>query len=115
MGKKKDNVNHPEHYTRGGIECIDAIEASMEPAQFLGYLKGNALKYLWRYEDKGGIEDLEKCQWYVKKLKKKEKKLRKEAQEAMADLFSDVLMSATFGNIFEYCDSCEDKEESNEG
>lgn len=63
-----DLVNHPPHYTRGDIECIDAIKASMGTREFIGYLKGNALKYLWRYEDKGGAQDLEKCQWYLNKL-----------------------------------------------
>ena len=65
---KNDTVNHPSHYTQGDIECIDAIKASMPISEFIGYLKGNALKYLWRYEGKGGVEDLRKCAWYLQKL-----------------------------------------------
>lgn len=66
-----DNVNHPEHYTQGGIECIDAIKASMTREEFVGYLKGNCLKYLWRYRNKGKVqEDLKKAQWYLDKLVK---------------------------------------------
>lgn len=66
-----DNVNHPEHYTQGGIECIDAIKASMTREEFVGYLKGNCLKYLWRYRNKGKAqEDLKKAQWYLDKLVK---------------------------------------------
>lgn len=77
MNIKNDPVNHPSHYTQGDIECIDAIEASMSLEAFCGYLKGNAQKYLWRYENKGKlIEDLQKAQWYISKLidtrKKKE-------------------------------------------
>lgn len=64
----KDEINHPAHYTQGGIECIDAIEASMTPDQFEGYLKGNVQKYLWRYEIKGGLKDLEKAMWYLDRL-----------------------------------------------
>ncbi len=64
----EDLVNHPSHYTKGDIECIDAIKASMDEKEFIGYLKGNALKYLWRYEDKGGVQDLFKCLWYLNKL-----------------------------------------------
>jgi len=68
----KDTVNHPSHYTKGSIECISAIEASMTPEAFRGYLKGNCLKYIWRYENKGWIESLEKAQvylgWLIKKL-----------------------------------------------
>ena len=63
-----DAVNHPYHYTRGGIECLEAIKASMEPCAFIGYLKGNIIKYLWRYEDKNGIEDLKKARFYLKRL-----------------------------------------------
>lgn len=68
-GKEVDNVNHPSHYTQGDIECIDAIRASMSVEAFVGYLKGNVLKYLWRYESKGKpVEDLEKACWYMGRL-----------------------------------------------
>ena len=64
-----DMVNHPPHYTSGDIECIDAIEASMTPEAFAGYLKGNVMKYLWRYRFKGNeSQDLHKAQWYLNKL-----------------------------------------------
>ena len=63
-----DLVNHPPHYTQGGIECLDAIKASMSREQFLGYLKGNEMKYVWRYEHKGGIEDLKKANFYLTRL-----------------------------------------------
>lgn len=64
-----DLVNNPSHYTQGDIECIDAIRASMSTSEFLGYLKGNVQKYLWRYGQKENpIQDLEKAQWYLKKL-----------------------------------------------
>jgi hypothetical protein len=61
-------INNPEHYTAGAIECIDAIAASMSQPEFEGYLKGNCLKYLWRYRKKGGIESLYKCAWYMDRL-----------------------------------------------
>ena len=44
----------PDHY-KGEIECIAAIKASMSHQQYLGYLKGNAMKYLWRYDRKNGV------------------------------------------------------------
>lgn len=65
---EEDMVNHPRHYTAGGIECIDAIEASMTPEAFKGYCKGNAMKYIWRYEKKGSVESLQKAIWYLNKL-----------------------------------------------
>ena len=58
-------VEHPSHYTRGGIECIEAIKASMCAADFCGYCKGNVLKYLWRWQDKGGLQDLQKARVYL--------------------------------------------------
>lgn len=62
------NVEHPSHYCRGGIECIDAIEASLGKDEFTGFLRGNIIKYIWRYKDKNGLEDLKKAQWYLNKL-----------------------------------------------
>jgi hypothetical protein len=64
-----DVVNHPSHYKAGGIEAIEGIEASMGPEAFAGYLKGNIMKYMWRYERKGKpIEDLKKARWYLDRL-----------------------------------------------
>jgi hypothetical protein len=63
-----DNVNKPEHYRQGGIECIDAIQAALTPEEFRGYCKGNALKYVWRERYKGGDESLRKAQWYLDRL-----------------------------------------------
>ena len=60
-----DNVNHPGHYCQGGIECIKAIEASMTPEEFQGYCKGNVMKYVWRFREKNGLEDLKKAQVYL--------------------------------------------------
>lgn len=64
---KNDPINSPVHYS-GKIECIEAIEASMTPEAFKGFLKGNCLKYLYRYENKNKLEDLRKCQWYLERL-----------------------------------------------
>lgn len=58
-------VEHPNHYCQGGIECIKAIEASMSPEGFQDYCKGNVLKYIWRWREKNGLEDLKKAQVYL--------------------------------------------------
>ena len=63
-----DYVNSPPHYNSGNIECIDAIQQSMQPDAFFGYLKGNIQKYVWRYEMKKGLQDLLKTQWYLNRL-----------------------------------------------
>ena len=68
-GNEADPVNHPGHYTSGEIECIDALKASMSHAEFCGFLKGNAMKYLWRYDKNGkATEDLGKSRWYLDRL-----------------------------------------------
>lgn len=59
----KENIS-PNHY-KGEIECIEAIKASMSQEAFKGYLKGNVMKYLWRYDRKNGLEDLEKANVYL--------------------------------------------------
>lgn len=67
--QRAEAVNRPAHYNTGSVECIDAIEASMTPEEFKGYLKGNAQKYLWRYRNKGKPkEDLQKALWYLQRL-----------------------------------------------
>lgn len=64
-----DPVNSPSHYADGnGIECIEAIEASMSMEEFKGFLKGNIQKYVWRYDKKRGSEDLKKARWYLDRL-----------------------------------------------
>lgn len=64
-----DMVNNPSHYADSAIECIDAIAASMSRDAFLGYLKGNVQKYVWRYEKKAKpAEDLKKASWYLERL-----------------------------------------------
>ena len=63
-----DAVNNPPHYNKGDIECIDAIEAMLTHEEFVGYLRGNSLKYRWRFRYKNGVQDLEKAEWYENKL-----------------------------------------------
>ena len=62
------NAINPAHYQKGGVECIEAIEASMSKEAFKGFLKGNCIKYIYRYENKNGAEDLRKAEWYLLRL-----------------------------------------------
>ena len=64
-------VDHPPHYNNGSVECIEAIEAMLTPDEFVGYLRGNSLKYRWRFRyKKKPIEDLRKARWYEERLLK---------------------------------------------
>lgn len=64
----ENKVDHPSHYNRGSIECIDAIQAALSDEEFRGFCKGNILKYLWREKFKGEGNDLSKANWYLLKL-----------------------------------------------
>ena len=64
----QDIVNHPTHYNSYTREVIDTMQGSMTKEEFKGYLKGNVMKYLTRYQFKNGVEDLKKAQWYLNKL-----------------------------------------------
>lgn len=64
----KDNIN-PKHYQQGPIECIDAIEsATINKVGLDAVCTANVIKYLWRCENKGGIEDMEKALWYIERM-----------------------------------------------
>ena len=65
--KKNDPVNHPPHYNKGKYEVLTII-ADQLGAGYPDYLKGNILKYILRYEFKNGLEDLQKAEFYLKRL-----------------------------------------------
>jgi hypothetical protein len=66
-----DNTN-PSHYRQGEVECIDALEAATINLKGIDAVcTANAIKYLWRWKEKGGIEDLEKSIWYIQKMIRK--------------------------------------------
>lgn len=74
-----DMVNHPPHYTSSGAtcdKCGDCIEC-IEVTRHMPFNIGNAVKYLWRWQDKGGLEDLKKARWYledaIKDLERRQK------------------------------------------
>ena len=63
-----DNIN-PNHYRQGEIECIDAIKAAtVNKTGIEAVCTAHAIKYLWRYESKNGLEDVRKAQWYINRL-----------------------------------------------
>ena len=86
-----DPINSPAHYADsfGGIQCIDAIETSMSTEEFKGFLKGNVQKYVWRYSQKNGAEDLKKAKWYLERLIK-----LREFEEAMAKATEETTREA---------------------
>lgn len=65
---KPDSVNRPAHYTSGGIECIDAMQAAFGDEAVKDFCLCNAFKYLWRHRNKNGVEDLKKARWYLNRM-----------------------------------------------
>ena len=63
-----DNIN-PNHYKQGKVECIDALEAATTNLTGIeAVCTANAIKYLWRWKEKNGTQDLHKAIWYIDKL-----------------------------------------------
>jgi len=68
----EDLINKPNHYHKGGIDVIGFAEQKFSKEELRGFYRINAIKYLTRYEMKGGVEDLDKTIFYVNKLKELE-------------------------------------------
>lgn len=65
-----DPVEKPIHYNQGGVECIDYIKQVLGLDGFIGYCHGNMIKYQHRYRYKNNpIEDLEKANWYLARMR----------------------------------------------
>ena len=72
--KTEDMVNHPSHYTSGGVECIDAITSALSSYEDSvdSWLVGQVIQYLWRAPLKGKYEeDIKKAQFYLNRLVEK--------------------------------------------
>lgn len=66
-----DNVNHPAHYCQGNIECIDCIKsATVDKIGIEAVCVANVIKYLFRFEKKNGLQDIDKALFYLKYLRK---------------------------------------------
>lgn len=71
MGNKSvgDAVHHPSYYLKGGMECIDVIAAATSNLSGMeAVCTGNAIKYLWRWKEKNGVQDLKKAREYMDML-----------------------------------------------
>lgn len=66
--KTGEEINHPTRYAGGKYECIDVMTDVFGVDAVKSFCKLNAFKYLWREQNKNGVEDLKKCAWYLDKL-----------------------------------------------
>ena len=79
---------NPQHYQRDGMECIDAIKAAVQNLSGAeAYETGSAIKYLWRWKEKGGKDDLNKAIWFIQDMI-----AEIEDQELQADLMAEASM-----------------------
>ena len=68
--KKSNRVCRQVHYTQGKVECIDAIEsATIGLVGIVAVCVANVIKYVWRFALKNGIEDVDKADYYLQKLR----------------------------------------------
>lgn len=103
-----DNVNHPAHYTQGGVECIDAIEAAVIGLSGIeAVCTGNAIKYLWRWKQKNGVEDLKKARWYIDRLIERE-----ESASGIEEAFAKEAATQQLSSIGEYTNLCNGRKET---
>jgi hypothetical protein len=63
-----DNVNKPTHYHQNGIDVIRFSEAQFSKDELKGFYRINCLKYITRFDRKGGVEDIKKASFYLNKL-----------------------------------------------
>lgn len=77
-----DNVNHPSHYEGNtSLECIDCMRVAMGRDAVLYFCLCNSFKYLWRYKNKNGAEDIKKANWYLEYV---DKNLKQDASEPVS-------------------------------
>lgn len=102
-----DNVNHPKHYTQGGIECIDALKAAtVGKTGIEAVCVANVIKYCWRYEEKNGLEDVKKAQFYINRLiQELEEKKENNTFYGLDDVVGDCNECANY-NMDEYSEPC---------
>ena len=67
-GENPEEINHPKRYAGGKYECIDVMTDVFGVDAVKSFCKLNAFKYLWREQNKNGMQDLKKCAWYLDKL-----------------------------------------------
>lgn len=81
MNEQYDDVTRPRHYvTADGLECIDVMRAVFGDEKVAIWCQLNAFKYVWRAEQKNGIQDIQKANWYTAKYVELMEKMDKESK-----------------------------------
>lgn len=110
------DLTKQEHYTNNGIEPIEIMRKNFSYDEFMGFCKGNVLKYLLRYEDKNGLEDLEKARIYLNWMIDEYK--REDLNNIFAEYEREEQEKCSCGCHCEDCENyegCNDDYESDKG
>lgn len=94
--QKKEMVSHPAHYqSETGLEVIDVIGAfTFDLKGIEGFDTGNIIKYICRWKQKNGVEDLKKAKWYLEHLIAHVEKLEKENKPlSRSEIWSEIINS----------------------
>lgn len=101
--KEVDNVNHPQHYEgHTSLECIEVMRVIFGDIGVCYFCLCNSFKYLWRYKNKNGAEDIKKAKWYLNYVSNLfsrndiESPKIKEVYDRVAELFDSIKMKGDF-------------------
>lgn len=75
---QREKVNHPNHYNQGQYECIAVMESIYGIEATMNFCLLCAFKYIWRTNDKDGIQDIDKAIWYLQKYKELQERSQKQ-------------------------------------
>jgi hypothetical protein len=113
--EESDEVNQPDHYLMGKVQCVDAIESAVVGLVGIeAFLAGNVMKYLWRHEWKDGSKDLAKCHWYLCALMEARATREAEDDSAAGDDDSEAPDEVDANDDSEVGEDVDDGDESDE-
>lgn len=98
-----EKVNHPDHYNTESFECIEVMEEVFGTEAVKNFCKLNAFKYLWRADEKDGMDDIRKAQWYLEHMRSLEAEEEPDEDEQESDESEDVSehLYDAFRNLYE--------------
>lgn len=103
-----EKVNHPDHYNTESFECIEVMEEVFGAEAVKNFCKLNAFKYLWRADEKNGMNDIRKAQWYLEHMRSLEAEEEPDEDEQESDEREDVTIhfNDAFRNLYETISNC---------
>ena len=103
-----NKVNHPDHYNTESFECIEVMEEVFGKEAVKNFCKLNAFKYLWRADEKDGMDDIHKAQWYLEHMRSLDAEDESDEDVQESDESEDVSehLYDAFRNLYETISDC---------